>query len=154
MLYNEITLGALMDEDTSPKIPFRKRLSANMVNIILAVIFVYLLFLIGNLIWRNYQTNNKTTQLNDDIELVEIDNDLRRELLTYYQSDSYREVELRRRLILKQAGEKVVLLPIHQEESYRLPQNISLQNIPSEPVTLPNYRRWWQAFFGPKSPFK
>ncbi len=143
-----------MEEDTSPKTPIRKRFSMNMVNIILAVILIYILFLIGNLIWRNYQTNKKISQASDAIELMGIDNDLQRELLTYYQSDSYREVELRRRLILKRPGEKVVLLPIHQEKSFQASQNPSLQNLPSEPATLPNYRHWWQAFFGPKSPFK
>lgn len=143
-----------MEENSSPKIPFYKRLSANMVNIILAIILVYILFLIGNLILKNYQTNKKITQANDAIELTEIDNDLQRELLTYYQSDSYREVELRRRLMLKKPGEKVVLLPIHAKESFQVTPSASVQNLSSEPNATANYRRWWQAFFGEKSPFK
>lgn len=143
-----------MNPDHSPSI--YQRLVSGIGSVLLIAFLGYLIFIISQSIWRNYQTNRKISGLKDVIEMMQIENDLRREMLTYYQSDSFREVELRRRLILQKPGEKVITLPIKKEDS-NLDRLINISPTPStnpKQNNTPNYIKWWQLFFGSTAPFR
>lgn len=146
LLYN-IIKGVFISDQNSPS--FWKRISINFGNFLLFAAIVYLIFLIGQTIWKNYQTEKVINNLQTVVEMKEIENVMNQELLAYYQSDSFREVELRRRLILKKAGEHVVLLPIRINPTPKI-QSFSEQAIAPPEDKPPNYRLWWQLFFSPK----
>ncbi len=123
-----------------------KQLSSNFLNIILIGFCLYLIFLIGNTIWQNYNINKKAEALDEQLLMTEIENYRLRDYLEYYKSPSYQDIEIRKRLLLKKPGEKVVYLPKrdHDKSSGPLINNIIMTSQTNEKIYLPNYIKWWR----------
>lgn len=136
---------------------FLQRLGLSLGNVIVIAIFCYLVFLIGSVIWRNYQNNQTIAKMEDNLTVTQLENGLRKELLVYYQSDNYKEVELRRRLMLQKPGEKVVMLPIRKNDTNDPFNDLVNTVAPTQttpPNQTPNVVKWVNLFFGQTSPFR
>lgn len=112
------------------------------------VVIVYLLFTVGRAINKNYQSQRQIKSLQQDIAKLREDI-ARQELLNiYYQSDTFKELEARRRLGLKKSGEKVFIVPT-PERSNGASQN---KDEPQTPTKLqleePNPRKWLRFVLG------
>lgn len=119
--------------------------------VIWAVVLGYALFLVGGSTYENYRMNEeiKTAQL----KIAE--HEKRKRLLelslVYYRSNAFKEIEARRRLGLKAAGERVVALPEASTEPV-LSVALTSKTVSAESAAkLPPYRAWWNLFFGSSS---
>lgn len=119
--------------------------SNNLFNVLMLIAIAYLLYLIGNVSWKNYKVDKEIDKLKNEREVAQISNESAKDYLAYYKSNSYQELEIRRRLMLKKPGENVVLLPIHNEKDRTeiINQEKDLIEYQKQQVKLPNYYKWW-----------
>jgi len=100
----------------------------------------YLTFLTGRSIYQNWQTNQEIKRLNTDLEALRIESQNLRELIVYYQTQSFKEKEARQKLGLVKPDEKVVIIT-HEP----VPNKVANENL-SRQVKKPNYWLWWRFF--------
>ncbi len=112
-----------------------------------AGVLVLLLFFSVSLVrevMRKMEIKQEIKRLEDKINSLESDNRELESLIQYLQTEEFIEQEARAKLSLKKPGEKVVAVP---------------DNLEVEPDTqssstdgeMPNWRLWWQYFFGHKN---
>ncbi len=85
--------------------------------LVLVLLVSYILLNTGIAVKENYETNQQIRQLKEDLADLEAEIAFVKSKIAYYQSDSFREMEARRRLGLKKSDEKVVLVPQNAGES-------------------------------------
>lgn len=122
--------------------------------IILAVVILFLVN-IGRSIYKNYQINNQIDSLKAKIASLEEDKiDLENRIL-YYQTDTYKELGLRRHLGYIKPDEKVVVIYKKNQDSNQ--QNNDISNSQTEAENQPedlknddisNWQKWWNFIFG------
>lgn len=128
-----------------------RRLLPGAVRWVSYLVIFWLVFLLGRTVWQNWYLKQNIEKLNWQIATLEKEKKDYRNLLTYYQSDSFRELEARKRLGLKKPGEKVVILPTSTPTApVNFPNEIEQEKnrlaIPSPALTIPNWQLWWQYF--------
>ena len=75
----------------------------------------YLAVNVGQSIIKTYHVRQETLTLKTQLEEMKLEKQRLEALLSYYQSDVYKEKELRRSLLLKKPNEKVYALPESSE---------------------------------------
>lgn len=108
----------------------------------------------GRAIWQNWQLRHYIWQLNEQVVTLEKQKKDLENLNLYYRSDSFRELEARKRLNLKKPGEKVVILPVSSATPTVTPSNFPEELTKekeavageSVPAKTPNWLLWWQYF--------
>lgn len=129
---------------------FKNKLRSFFNQFLIYLLLLYTFIMLGRVIYLNYQLNKKTDQMKSDIAKIEQQNKNLANLNVYYQSDSFKEVEVRRILGLVKPGEKVALVPIEQTPTdfTASVQNQAAQIAPKEKIEInKNYQLWWQYFF-------
>ncbi len=71
----------------------------------------YGLFSLGKVIWKNYKINKEIISLRKEIQDLENKNKELKNLITYFQTNSFIEKEARLKLGYKKQGEKVFAIP-------------------------------------------
>ena len=107
---------------------------------------IYLAILVGRSVYTNWQTNQTVSKLKTEMATLEVENQNLQSQIAYYQTNSFKEKEARRKLGLVKPDEKVVI--ISKEPPTDSANNP--QETPSE-SKLPNYQLWWQFFFKKES---
>lgn len=111
---------------------------------------VFVLFFIGykysEEAYKQKQINSDIVELEDEIERLNQDNESLEELISYFQTEEFKEKETKDKLNIIKEGEKLVLIK---------EQEISIETIKEEKgaeveVKRPNYYYWWHYFFGIK----
>lgn len=106
----------------------------------------YVAFLMIRVVWQNYEINQKIANLKIEIEEIKKQSKHLENLIVYYGSNIYREVEARRKLGLKKPGETIVPLPnLDKKEERKIDDKndgVSKKNIE------PNYLKWWELIVG------
>ena len=77
----------------------------------LVVLAGYLTVLVGQAVNRNYQDEQDVQHLRDQLVQVKSEKERLQDLLVYYQSDDFKEKELRRSLLMKRPEETMYALP-------------------------------------------
>jgi len=109
------------------------------------------LFNIGRSVWKNHDVEQKITDLKNTI--ADLDNqsvNLRNRIL-YYQTPTYKELEVREHLYYQKPEEKVViLLKKTQETNTQTPSGIAQQEDTENPspINIPNWQKWINYIFG------
>lgn len=106
---------------------------------ILAVI--YFSCLTGLATYRNYKTNQQIKTLKAEIELKEQENQNLKNLIAYYQTQSFKEKEARKKLGLVKPDEKMIIISQEPPSSKKSPAP------QPEGPKKPNYLLWWEFFF-------
>jgi len=107
------------------------------------IALVYLAVLVGKSVYTNYKTDQKIKELKTELDALETENKNLQNQIAYYQTESFKEKEARRKLGLVKPDEKVVILQNEpQSSSSTLPNNPSEQSGPRKP----NYQLWWEYF--------
>lgn len=119
---------------------------------IFILLVVYVLFILGRSIYKNYQTNKKITNLENEITRLGQENQYLQNIILYYQTDSFKEVEARRKLNMQKPGEKVMAVELQSAPEVEALED-SLQNITQESnqanlVSESNALRWKEFLFG------
>lgn len=93
-------------------------------------------------VWQNYEINQKIANLKIEIEKIKKQSKHLENLIVYYGSNIYREVEARRKLGLKKPGETIVPLPnLDKKEERKIDDKNSEA---SNKIVEPNYVKWWK----------
>ena len=123
------------------------------IKILLSKIFsyfliIYIFFILGRSVWLNWQLKLETQMLQKQIDDGKIENTNMRNLLLYYQSDSFKEVEARKKLSLKKPGEYVMAVPTRKYDSYQAETQAQQDQIAtkSQQENIPHYKLWWLYF--------
>lgn len=117
--------------------------------VLIYLLVFYTFFMIGKSVWINYKLRQQIKDIESQISDIQKQNKNFENLIIYYQSDSFREVEARRKLGLKKADETVVAVPVKKYEDYNTETQTQKENIAdiSTSITESNASLWWQYFF-------
>ena len=118
-----------------------KVLSFNLFVVASVLVVVFLGIGLGKEFYRDYQIKKEIDSLQNDISALEKDNYKLSQLIEYYNTDEYKEVEMRKRFNLKKDDENVVV--VVKSESRVLGDS----DIKEKNQNLPNYLKWWNYFF-------
>jgi len=112
-------------------------------------LILYVLIILGRSVWFNWQLNQNIKNTQTQIANLEKQNRDFENLILYYRSESFREVEARQKLGLKKPGEKVVAVPTKNYENYQEETLAEKELVSDLDVSdnSPNWRKWWQLFF-------
>lgn len=129
--------------------PEKPRSSGVMFTLLVLVAFVvlgYICYRLFNETYKQNQINVEIAHLQSEIDRLNQDNDDLNELISYLQTDEFKEKEAKDKLNLIKEGEQLVL--IKEKEALKTMQ-------PEEPVRKeaqilidrPNYYWWWHYYF-------
>ena len=104
------------------------------------LLIIYILFILGRVVWKNYQINVQIEKVNKEIAQLKDDNKNMENLILYYSTDSFKEIEARRKLGLKKPDEKVIAVDVSEEEK---PIESFFNQSAQRPLPTPNYIKWW-----------
>lgn len=115
------------------------------------LIVAYLVFILGQSLYKNYQTNQDIKDLEKEVQLLKEKNSRLKNLVLYYQTDSYKEKAARQKLLVKKPGEKVIAVPEAVEESTTDDKKEKVKNLETDPSkekpNKPNYQLWLDYIF-------
>lgn len=114
--------------------------------ILIYLIVLYVFFILGKAIWINWQLKKQMEQIEKEIAIIQQQNKDLENLILYYKSDSFREVESRKKLGLKKPGEMAVPVPTKTFDNFQQEteaQKEGVSEITKEEKTS-NWRLWWQ----------
>jgi len=104
----------------------------------------------GKKIYRDRQIQKEIAKLQQEIEQLNQENSRLNNLVNYFSSQDFKEKEAREKLNLQKEDEKVV---IFKKESMYHGEEVQDKK-ESQPLTdeaedkVPNWKKWWQYFFG------
>ena len=110
---------------------------------LIAMICLYVVYSAFLNIYRNYQTKLEIGKARDEITQLKLEKEKLKSLLAYYETRSYQEIELRRRLLLKKEGETVVALKGSEPLGYEPPAE-------EEQTYESPLLEWYDYYFGPR----
>ena len=108
---------------------------------------IYLGISAGRSIVANYRANQTIESLKDDILNLQLEKQRLEALGAYYQTDAYKEKELRKRLLLKRPGERVIAIPDSYTES-KMPKEKEIETEDTTKLAKPNFEKWIEYFRG------
>ena len=94
-------------------------------------------FVLFQSVYFNYQASQKIGDLKRQFIVLEQKKLSLEALIAYYQTDTFRELEARKKLGLKMPGEKVVKVEIEKKAEQTAPQS----SLPKE-KEKPNWQKW------------
>lgn len=133
----------------------QSKLISKFTKLIIYIGVIWILFLLGRSLWQNWDLKRSINKLQEQIAVLNQQKKDLENLNLYYRSDSFRELEARKKLGLKKPGEKVVILPAATPSATTVsPGNFSEElNKEKEsiagvvaPSKIPNWLLWWQYF--------
>lgn len=102
----------------------------------------YLVVLAGHAVYKNYQAQQETTGLKKRLIEAGFERERLSALVVYYKTDSFKEKELRRTLLLKKPEEKVYALP-ESSTSRALEESLANASKANKKVsTAPIWQQW------------
>ncbi len=117
---------------------------------LLYIFVLYLLFLLGKSLWTNYHLRVSIRTLNLQIATLEQQKIDLANLNVYYRSDSFKELEARRKLGLKRPDEKIFLVSgatttttNFEEELEQEQEGVTSKE---ENLNQTKWQLWWEYF--------
>lgn len=115
----------------------------------LVLLVSWVIYVSSKQIARNGRIENEVSMLQNEADKIRRENETLGEKIAYFSSADFREQEAKEKLGMKKEHEEVVVIKEH-------PQSEVLNESGGErPMvtdvfddTTPNYRKWWQVFFG------
>ncbi len=111
---------------------------------------IYVAWTLGTSVNRNYKTNQVIDQLKASIAKLKLSIADEKDLLVYYQSQSYQEIQARRDLGAIAPGEKVIILPKDLAANNSQPEDMDGQLTGSQVNRVDsssNMSKWWKFIF-------
>lgn len=111
-------------------------------------LIAYSVYAIGRSVYANYTVNQQIASLRAQIHQIETDIAELKNLIVYYKSDSFKEIEARRRLGMRGPGEQVVILPKPEDRTTPdgTPETVIEQQ--KEKDAIPNPQKWISYILG------
>jgi len=115
--------------------------SARFSNILIFIIILYFLFIVGRSTYGSYQDNQEIERQKQAIEALRLEVVYLENQNLYYQTESFKEKEARKKLGMIKPGETVVALDRNEEEPTATTKKVLNE------IEKPNYIMWWNYFF-------
>ena len=114
--------------------------------LLLSLLVVYTFFMLARSVVINYQLQKQTKEIKESISTVQIQNQDLENLILYYQTDSFREVEARRKLGLKKPDEKIFTVSVQKFTDFgsELQAQKNSVSVPAPDLKTSNLQLWWQ----------
>ncbi len=112
------------------------------------VVAISLMFNTLKVIQQNYELQQKVDVLADEVALIEVQNQNLAYNIEYYKTDSYLEVEAKRRFNLAEPGEKVVFLPKDGDAEPEPTVTEAEADVDLRPSYQQNFEKWMIFLFG------
>lgn len=113
------------------------------------LIIFYILFLLGKSLWTNYQLKRMIDKLHSQIATLELQKKDLENLIVYYKSDAFKELEARKKLGYKRPDENVMVLPA-TPTPMNFPAEVEKEKqgvvVEKEEVKTANWLLWWEFF--------
>ena len=113
--------------------------------LIAAIIAVSLVWSTVRAVQKNYELQAQVDQLEDEIAILELENDNLKLGISYYDTDSYLELEARKKFNKAGNGEGVLLLPKDGDGPV---EDVLEQESESQEEELSNFAQWKYFLFG------
>jgi len=107
----------------------------------------YTFFVLGKMVWMNYQRDQEIRNLEKEVQSIEKDNQKLSDLIAFFQTETFKEKEAREKLGVVKPGEKVLVFPENKEGEGNILENKSPSDNGEETEKIPNYQKWWDLFF-------
>lgn len=116
--------------------------------ILIYLIILYTFFILGKAVWTNWQLKKQTEVIEKDIVEIQQKNKNLQNLILYYQSDSFKEVQARKELGLKKPDETAIAVPVKTYSDVQQEIESQAQQVaePQKEVKISNPKLWWQYF--------
>lgn len=123
----------------------QEKMKRNLGNFLLYFLVIYTFIMLGRSVWVNWKLEQQITEIKNNVTNIQKQNKDLENLILYYQSDSYREVEARRKLGLKKPDETVVSVAVKNFSDYNSEMAATKENITenSKVQTDSNTSLWW-----------
>jgi len=130
------------------KLESLKKIGSKFLTLIILIIIGFIIFNIYKSINANYQISSQISNIEDEINTIKKKNIYLENLTLYYQTDTFRELELRRKLNLKKPDEKIVIVAENTSIKQQT-ENYSTESSDNETKKdwEANYKKWWQYLF-------
>lgn len=132
------------------KIDFKNQKSINfLIKVGSYLVIFYIIFLIVRVVWTNYNLRGSIKGLENQIAILNQEKKDLENLNLYYQSESFKELEARKKLGLKAPGEKVLVLaatPTAQNFTEELKKEKEGTAVKNPENLIPNWAMWWEYF--------
>jgi len=125
-----------------PNKPAKKKLNIMPILTILAII--YFGFLLYQAVYVNYHTNKKIEEYSSSLAQNNDEQENLKHLIAYYQTETFQELEARKKLGLKMPGEKVVKVDVPEANKTPEPK----KTISKEQSQQSNPELWSEFLFG------
>lgn len=109
---------------------------------ILFAFIIYLFVIVGRSIWSNYNSNKLLDIQEEELIAMQDEVQAMKYRISYYQTASFKEKEAREKLGYKAPGERVIALPVDEEQD-----KVTDQAIGEVEIRTANYLLWWRYFF-------
>jgi len=107
----------------------------------------YAFFVLGKMVWMNYQRDQEIKNLAKDIQAIEQENQKLSDFIAFFQTDTFKEKEAREKLGVVKPGEKVLVFPDNKEGESNILEEKTSKDETQEIEKMPNYKKWWNFFF-------
>lgn len=109
-------------------------------------LIIYFAVTLGIAVTKNYQGQRKIANIKNKIISLNQEIESQTLLNVYYQSETFKELEARRRLSLKKPEEKVFILPKREDQEQT--QQSQEEKINLQRDKEPNSRKWLRFLLG------
>lgn len=126
-----------------------KKIGLILVNLIIIAVIVLIVINIAKSIAKNYEINKEIIALKGDIEKLQEKKKGLENIILYYKTQTFQELELRRSLGLKKADEVMIILPENDGAGSKegTVQFFNTTEVKQDNVIQPNYILWWNYIF-------
>jgi len=120
----------------------------NVFKIIVLIIAAYILFSLVKSIFSNYKINTQINGANKQISDLVEENSIIKNQNLYYQTNTYHEIQARKKMGLKKAGETMIIAPGNRDnKTTNEPNTVINDQTNSNTTELPNYEKWAKYIF-------
>lgn len=109
---------------------------------IFVVLGIYLIFLVYQALSFNYQASKKIKGLRHEAAILEQRRRQLEDLIVYYKTDTFKELEARKKLGMKKSGENVLIVKTLEDEARAQVPKATIEGTKSEA----NYLLWIKFF--------
>ena len=111
----------------------RDKLKENLMKLGGVAFLIYILFLVGKVIYQNIKFNGVEKDLQKQVDVLDVENANLKNQILYYQTDSYKERVMRERLGYQKPGEKVLVITAPNEDGKKSQKQAELESVNHAP---------------------
>ena len=117
-----------------------KKSSFGIYQILIVLVILYICFLLYQSLYSNYRTSQTIKSLKQDVAALEKQRGELEVLTAYYKTDSFQELEARKKLGLRMPGEKVI--KVEEVKEAATPVASQQKQVDSLGLQRSNWEQW------------